>query len=132
MKKHELFSQDGELRHKIYYDDENELVRIVHYDNVTADDARFIVNAVSQLLEGKQKRYMLDDATRMTLVKMDKETRNEFSKAQEVARLDKIAMFGANPMTRMIAKVVGIVTGNAGRSRFFRTEEEALHWLKEG
>jgi hypothetical protein len=67
----------------------------------------------------------------MTLVKMDKETRKEFSKAQETARLDKIAMFGANPMTRMTAKVVEVVTGNAGRSKFFKTEAQALAWLKE-
>jgi hypothetical protein len=128
--KKEILSQDGGLRHEIFYDEGCGAARIVHYDEITADDARQIVDAVAEILKDKEHRYMIDDGTRVTLTKMDKETRKEFAKAGERIQLEKIAMFGANPMTRMMSKVVVALSGDAKRTRFFKTEDEALAWLK--
>lgn len=127
---HEIRSPDGSIRHKIYYDEQNSVARIEHYDTVNADDARRIVDAVAKLLEGKEHRYMMDDISRVSMAKLDKETRKEFAKAGERIQLEKIAMVGADPMTRMMSKVVVTLSGDAKRTKFFKTEKEALAWLK--
>jgi hypothetical protein len=129
--KHEIFSKDGKLRHEIFYDEEFCGAHIVHYDTVNADDARQIVDAVAQLLKGKEHRYMLDDITRVSMADLDKETRKEFAKAGDKIQLEKIAMFGADPMTRMMSKVIVVLSGDAKRTKFFKTKEEAVAWLKE-
>ncbi|MBD3286652.1 STAS/SEC14 domain-containing protein, partial [candidate division WOR-3 bacterium] len=43
---------------------------------------------------------------------------------------DKVAVVGASPGARMIAKVALAITGVSKISRFFKTEDEALAWLK--
>lgn len=132
MANHEILSEDGKLRHKIFYDEECGAAHIVHFDQVNADDARQIIDAVAQLLEGKPHRYMMDDISRVSMAKIDKETRKEFAKAGDKIQLEKIAMVGADPMTRMMSKVVVTLSGDAKRSKFFKTEAEAVAWFKEG
>ncbi|MBN2381015.1 hypothetical protein JXM67_14550 [candidate division WOR-3 bacterium] len=44
--------------------------------------------------------------------------------------LDKIAIIGANPAMRMIAKIVFSITGSSMYARFLKTEKKALDWLK--
>ncbi|MBN2379307.1 STAS/SEC14 domain-containing protein [candidate division WOR-3 bacterium] len=128
--KYEILTPDGTLRHEIFYNTEFEAAYIVHYDRVNADDARQIIDSVAELLEGKKHRYMVDDISRVSMTKLDKETRAVFAKAGEKIQLEKIAMIGADPMTRMMSKVVVALTGEAKRTKFFRTEQEALAWLK--
>jgi hypothetical protein len=44
--------------------------------------------------------------------------------------MQKFAMIVTNPAIWIIGKIVITTMRNARGSAFFRTEEEALHWLK--
>jgi hypothetical protein len=45
--------------------------------------------------------------------------------------LNRVAIFGANTYLRHLANLVIVATGNQ-KSRLFKTEEEALVWLRNG
>ncbi len=127
----EIMSKDGKVRHTIRYEKENNLVRIVHYDIITFQDATEMLAAVEKLLEGKTPRLLLDDSSNVTALKMDKETREVFKQVGSRIKLDKNAVFGADPMTRMMSKIIFTVAGQAKSTKFFKTEEEAVKWLRE-
>jgi hypothetical protein len=126
----EILSETGKVRHRAYYDEENGVARIVHYDVIYADDARQLVDTLKTLLEGKSPKLLLDDSTRVSASKMDKETRKIFMGAGDAVELDRVAVFGADPMTRMMSKIVFTVAGKIDSTKYFKTEEEALRWLK--
>lgn len=126
----EILSETGEVRHKVYYDDENGVARIIHYDAIYSDDAREMVDTLETLLEGKSPRLLLDDSSRVSASKMDKETRGIFMGAGDKLGIDRVAVFGADPMTRMLSKIIFTIAGKIDSTKYFKTEEDALRWLK--
>ena len=60
--------------------------------------------------------------------KPSQEARNIFAKMIEHEQCGKIAVFGLNPVTRVIAS---FVLGKRKNTEIFKTKEEALLWLKE-
>ncbi|MBD3286603.1 hypothetical protein GF338_09735 [candidate division WOR-3 bacterium] len=125
-----IYSEAGELRHEVYYDDENGVARIVHYDLIYADDAREFLKILEVLYTDKSPKLLLDDSSRVSAAKMDKETRQIFMGAGEKLGIDKVAVFGADPMTRMMSKIIFTIAGKIDSTKYFKTEDEALKWLK--
>ena len=126
----EILSETGEVRHRVYYDEENGVARIVHYDVICADDARQFLETLAILLEDKSLKLLLDDSTRVSASRMDKETRKIFMGAGDALGVDRVAVFGADPMTRMMSKIIFTIAGKIDSTKYFKTEEEALRWLK--
>ena len=62
--------------------------------------------------------------------KLSTEARGIFKEMSENEKTGKVAIFGMHPVAKVLASFVMGVSKNKDM-RFFRTEEEALAWLKE-
>jgi hypothetical protein len=126
----EILSETGQVRHKVFFDEEKGVAVIIHYDIIHADDAREMIDVLETILEGKSPKLLLDDSSRVSASRMDKETRKIFMGAGEKVGLDRVAVFGADSMTRMMSKIIFTIAGKIDSTKYFKTEEEALSWLK--
>ncbi len=79
----------------------------------------------------EQQRYVLcfvdDDAQKL----VDKETRKVAAEKGKVIKWGNIAIWGAKPGLRMVAKIVLTAVGKGRDLKFFDSEEECVAWLKE-
>lgn len=120
-------------KYEVRYDEKVGALRIQTFDTLTKDDVHDIMSAVERELVGKdEKRYVLVDLSQGSSDMVDKEARQAFKKASDPSNFTKVALFGANPAVRMLAKVVLVVSGVSKKTRFFKSEAEALAWLREG
>jgi alpha-L-fucosidase len=62
---------------------------------------------------------------------VDQEARKALKQFSDTLKFDKVAVTGANPATRMIMKIASSIMGISKITRFLKTDEEALAWLKE-
>lgn len=105
-----------------------------HFDE--RESAEFMEHPES-LFEGKPNRYLICDVSENPARSMSKEGRKWMS--EHASRIDhasgigieKIAIVGSSPVTRMIAKIMVTTLKKANSTQFFRTESEAFRWLKE-
>ena len=74
--------------------------------------------------------YMLLADLREAPASLDKEVRRRLQGEIADQELEKVAMIVTNPGVRMIGKIVIATMGKSKNTRFFKTEEEALAWLK--
>ena len=73
------------------------------------------------------------DLTKVKTMTVDRKTRIEFAEEMRTSEVagTKSAIVGASPMARMLTKVIlAMRKEKASETRFFKSEEEALSWLK--
>lgn len=115
------------------YDDEKDVLYIKIRGILEVEDLNELISQYKKLLDGKPHRHILVDMTesaKFDASAMTKEMRNSYKELIKVMDTDKSAIFGAAPALRMTAKVALAVTGKSDVTRFFKTKEEALAWLK--
>lgn len=118
--------------YKLWYDEDLGALRMTDYAPLTAEDAGVVLPLVNEMLKHKPHRYMVVDVSGIPAHQMiDKESRQAFRDASDPQDFEKVAIFGASPAMRMVAKVVLTVTGVSKITRFFKTEQEAVAWIKE-
>lgn len=119
------------MKYKTWFDNEKDVLYVQVFDKLGKEDAHGIINDVNKALEGRSHKPSIVDLTQGT-PSVDKEAREAFKEIAipEAFTSEKVAVFGASPGVRMIAKVLLTVTGFSKRTRFFKTEDEALRWLK--
>ena len=117
---------------KIWYDSNLDTLRIKNYYPLTKEDVSKLLPLANKMLEDKKHRCFLVDLSEVPLEKMiDKESRQAIRGYGDNKDFDKIAVFGASPIARMIAKVMISVAGSSGSTRFFKSEDEAVGWIRE-
>lgn len=120
------------MKHKIYYDEDKQLLHIEFIGDVTVEDCAEIASVLKSLTaEQKSGGFLIDVAGTRTTTLVDKELRQALS--QEFVDVGKVktAIIGATPVLRMLVKALVAMIGTSDISRFFTTEEEAIAWLKE-
>ncbi|MBN2380569.1 hypothetical protein JXM67_12280 [candidate division WOR-3 bacterium] len=61
---------------------------------------------------------------------MSKQTRKAFQDKDAGATFDKYAVVRTIPATRMMAKIILAVRGKLKHTQFFKTDKEAVAWIK--
>jgi len=117
--------------YEMWYDEKLGVLRFKVINPLTAEDAREITPLAEKLMESKDTRAMLVDLTAGSSMGLSKEVRAAFREGPGPFKYEKIALYGANPVERMIAKAILAVSGSKQIARFFKNEEEALSWIKE-
>lgn len=118
--------------YRIWYDFNLDALRIKNYYPLTKDDVTRLLPLVNKILEDKKQRCFLVDLTGLPIEKMvDKDSRQVIRNYKDNKEFDKIAVFGASPVIRMIAKVMISVAGSSGSTKFFKSEDEAVDWIRE-
>ncbi|MBD3286602.1 hypothetical protein GF338_09730 [candidate division WOR-3 bacterium] len=116
------------IQHKIRFDEEQGILRLQVLDDFTPESIDEMFTKVKELFNGKEPKLILVDISKMPNLSLDKNTRKLLQ--EKAVPFDKMALLGATPITRMMAKVILTVLGKSASTYFCRTENEALSWLK--
>ena len=115
----------------MWFDEEHGVLFIRTLKTIDAEDIHALMPEIEKMFEGKEKRFILGDLTENPSDPLTKDARQAFKKYSDV-EYDRIAIIGVNPFTRMVVKIAVKIVGQTDKTRFFKTEEEALAWLKPG
>ncbi len=120
-----------ELKHfKHWYDEKEGMLRVDVLQRFDAEATDKFFTTVAEYTE-EQQRYVLcfvdDDAQKL----VDKETRKVAAEKGKLIKWSNIAIWGAKPGLRMVAKIVMTAIGKGNSTKFFKSEEESLAWLKK-
>ncbi|MBN2379301.1 STAS/SEC14 domain-containing protein [candidate division WOR-3 bacterium] len=81
------------------------------------------------MLEGK--KHVLVDTSPDPPGILDKPARKAFRKYVQMMKvIDKIAIYGAKPIVRMMARAAAAALGKLNATKFFAGKEDAVRWLK--
>lgn len=86
---------------------------------------------LKKLFLNMDKKLLLADVRENDRVMATKEERVRMRELSKDLTWDKAAVVGADTLVRMSAKIVLAAIGLSKTTRFFKTEDEALRWLKE-
>ncbi|MBN2380567.1 STAS/SEC14 domain-containing protein [candidate division WOR-3 bacterium] len=86
---------------------------------------------------GQRSRILIDIAG-LKMPKWDRETRKRLAESSPVLSENKVALIGAPPALRILSKVFSYISQKKAKAKskqpqetmFFKTEGEALSWLK--
>ncbi|MBN2380577.1 STAS/SEC14 domain-containing protein [candidate division WOR-3 bacterium] len=121
-------------KYKLSYNDEDDILCLKIFGVITGEDLREMMPMLQKILDGKPRRYVLIDMSHSVQAGpnvMTKEMREAYKEMTVLMDSDKSAIFGASPVVRMAAKIALAVTKRWENTRFFKTEEEAVAWLKK-
>jgi hypothetical protein len=116
------------MQHRIWFDPNDDLLRFNIVGRFSREDAKETLAEVKKLLEGKKRRFFLADISASPNLTIDRDTRKILQ--QDSPEFEKVALVGATPVTRMISKVIVTVVGRSAVTKFCKTQEEALLWLR--
>jgi hypothetical protein len=119
------------MNYEMWFDEENGVLCVKTLAMLEKADVDEILPKVAEYLEGKEHRYILGDLSQNPTGLLSKDARNAFKDNAKYLEVEKIAIIGANPSIRMIAKIALTIMGSSDIAKFFKTEEEAIAWLKE-
>jgi len=118
------------MQHKVWFDESQGVLRLEVLDDFNSDNIEEMFVKVEELFEGRSQKLILVDISMMPNLSLDKKTRRLLQ--EKAVPFDKMALLGATPVTRMMAKVILTVLGKSASTYFCKTEDEALAWLKGG
>jgi hypothetical protein len=123
-------NQGGKVGHKIFYDQENKILKMNVNGNYSAQNARDTLDLFNSNLEGKPYRQLMVNLSKAT--KMEgTDTRKIQSKILKQVGMTEVAYVGASAATRMIAKVLMKLSSSSIGVQFFKDEDMAITWLKK-
>ena len=117
------------IKSKVYMGDD-EIVRVTSIGDQTPEEAIEVRKAVLELgkrVPGKIK--ILNDLSQMG--KSLPGSRAETVKSIKLEEVGKVASFGATTANRIVANFIVKACGMGKKVKYFKTEAEALKWLKE-
>lgn len=110
--------------------DEDKIIHVVSIGDQSAEEMIEVRKAVLEL--GKEvpgKIKVLNDLTQMG--KSLPGSRTEAVKYIKLEEVSKVALFGASAFNRIIASFIIRASGMGKKVKYFKTETDALKWLKE-
>jgi hypothetical protein len=118
------------MNYNLWYDETVESIYIKLFGMLTEGDVHEMMAKIEELYEGKPRRYALIDLTEAQGGFLDKSARRAFREYAPKMQQGKMAVVGAKPVTQILAKAAIAALGSLNMTRFFKTEAEALAWLK--
>jgi hypothetical protein len=118
------------MEHKAWYDEENDLLRVKVVGPYSTKDALAMGKFGQELLEGKPYRQLIVDLTASTTME-GRETRKIQNRILEELGITDVAYVGAKAFVRVFAKVMMKLGSLDAATDFFKTDDEALRWLKD-
>lgn len=122
------------MKHKLYFNEAQGVFHIHIIGDITPEGYIEINQTYNTWESGRPKKVIIDltETNMSTMVPWDRETRQRVSKSTEAFTSDtKVAVIGVAGISRMVMKIAFNVLGVVKTGRFFKTEAEALAWLKE-
>jgi hypothetical protein len=119
------------VKHELYYDDEKQIVVFRTRGAFTYEEGVEAVDMLEKIVKGKENVHVLCDTTDFP-AKLDKSVRRLQEDLPKRMKISRMAVIATNPAVRMIGRIVVATMGKGFTAGFFKTEDEALRWLKGG
>lgn len=118
--------------YEIWYDEDAGAIHLKVINMLTAQDVHEIMPASVKMFEKMERKYVIVDTSPEPSGMLEKTARRAFREYMESMKVvEKLAVYGAKPVPRMMARAAAAALGKLKVTRFFKTETEALAWLKE-
>jgi hypothetical protein len=130
-----LFLEEDELNDNKYegaYDKKEEYLHVTVYQIDTAEDAHGMWKMIMKEMDGKESRKILVDLSPNKQTSVSLSARKAFRDYEEFfATISSVAFIANNPIIRMLVKTTMTVIDKKKVSKYFKTVDEGLSWLKE-
>jgi hypothetical protein len=118
------------MNYELRYDQDAGVICLKVINMLTDKDVREIMPASEKMFEGRKRHYVLVDASEAKGI-LEKSARKAFREyADSMKIIEKIALWGASPVVRMMARAAAAALGKQKVIKAFTNEEEAVLWLK--
>ena len=118
------------MEHKTWYDEQHGILRLQVVGEYSSQEARDLGKTWNELLQGKPYRQLVVDLSQAGRME-SRETRKIQNDCLKEAEITDIVFVGASSATRMIAKVLVKLSSLNAYTEFFRTNDEAIKWIKD-
>ncbi len=119
------------VKYRLWFDDEHDVAYLKVFDSLGERDIRELMALTKEIFDGRKHCRILCDLTESSAGLISRGVRRAFKENANIVDYEKITLVGANPSMRMVAGVILTITDTVSKTRFFKTEAEALAWLKE-
>lgn len=117
------------MNYKIWFDEKEGITRADIFESFNPEIATSFFDEIKDNFTEEQIKYFLACLGENAQDIIDRETRKVCTEKGKLIKWQKIALYGAKPGLRMLAKIVVKAMGRGKDTGFFATEEEALAWL---
>lgn len=119
------------MKYKVWFDSANLLVRAQVFESLIKEDAEGLMSEIERQLVDNDTRIGIMDLSEADSIRdVSKETRVVYREHAKKLPIDKAAVIVASPVIRMIARVAIAALGKSMKTRFVKSDDEALAWLK--
>lgn len=119
------------MKYDINYDPKERLLLADILETFDEEAGAGFLEKLKNGFNDEQRRYMLAYMAEEAQPLPDKKTRRFLREKTAEVPLGKVAIYGAKPGLRMVAKIILAAVGKGGDAKFFSTREDAFSWLKE-
>lgn len=120
----------GSTQHKLWYNKVQDFAYMQLVQELSRDDILTLFSALDRVFGTRAKHRLLIDMRLCPGTAPDKQLRDLFKERARQIGLDRIAVLGADAMSRMSLKIILAVLGKTSATRFCMTEMEAMLWLR--
>jgi hypothetical protein len=119
------------MKHRIDYDEKLGVLFIRVVKDVSPEEFLEVNKLITSMPVEKRMRILID-ASDAVMPKWDRKMREAvLSGTSHTPPNTRTAVIGLSPALRVFSKVIINVAGKYSETKFFKTEEEAIAWLRE-
>jgi|GEM_PF-2858056 len=126
------------MKHLVHYDDKRKVLYAQIGGEISPEDYTELTSDMMSYPPEKRSEILID-ISGMKMPKWDRETRQKLAETAPPLSDTRVALIGAPPAVRLISKVFITIAEKHAKNKavqpqetkFCRTEEEALVWLKQ-
>jgi hypothetical protein len=126
---HDISFEGGvKMGHSTTYDTEHDVVKLSVIDKWSVEDAEGFYRETVEMLEGKTNKQILVDLNEAKVF-TSSEARKLTAKYVKDMNVTHLAIFNANPVVRIMGKILMQLTKETTKGNVLNTEQEALDWV---
>ncbi|MBN2381023.1 hypothetical protein JXM67_14590 [candidate division WOR-3 bacterium] len=119
------------MDYEVWFDDKTKMVKAKVLRSLTKESAQMLMIEIeNKLVEMNTRQGIMDLTEAEAIANIPKEVREVYKEHALKLPLDRAAILVNSPILRMAARVVLAALGKTNNTKFFKTEVEALAWLK--
>lgn len=123
------------MKHRIWYDEANGVLREKIIGSLDEDEVPEFLAKVDEIFKGMKQCHAVIDLSEATSQMYTSRGRKKLAEGSaKLGYNEKVAIVGASPRVKMLAKVLiagARMFGKPIATRFFGSDDEALAWLRE-
>lgn len=121
------------MKHILRYDEKDGVLRMTIPSDWQFDirQASSFLDLIEEFYEGKEHRYLIVDVSRSPGKSLSREFRMWMNEQASRIGFEKIGVIGISSFNRMIAKIAIATMGKSKQTQFFKSDAEAVRWLKD-